>query len=94
MRRAASDETCQRDLTHTNHIIILRSLLVLIECNARDRRIVVEQNDLEALFLEVLNGFGVYHDLIRVGIIEGRVGSNSIRGVPVIECVELIEKEW
>ena len=50
---AARDQRCQRDLAHADHVIVLCGTCILIESNASDWSIVVEQDYFQALFLEV-----------------------------------------
>ena len=76
VHRAARDQRCQRDLAHTDHVIVLCGTCILIESNARDWSIVVEQDHFQALFLEVLNGFGVDHDFVAVSVVESWIGAH------------------
>ena len=73
---AARDQRCQRDLTHADHVVVLLSTCILIEGDACDWSIVIEQDNFQALFLEVLNCFGVNHDFVAVSVVETRVGAH------------------
>ena len=92
MHRAACRQRGKRHLAHSNHVIVL-SLASLVEGDTSNRGIVIEEDDLEALALEVVIRLGINQHLIRVSIVELRVESDLVGRVAIVECVELVEEE-
>ena len=92
MDGTACNELRKGNLTHAYHVVGF-SFRVRVERDTCDGGIVVEENDIQVLFLKVLDGLGVNKDLIRVGIVPAWVHTDGICGIPVIECVELVEEE-
>lgn len=72
MHRAACRQRGKGHLAHSNHVIVL-SLASLVEGDTSNRGIVIEEDDLEALALEVVIRLGINQHLIRVSIVELRV---------------------
>lgn len=90
MEGTTRHKALQWNLASSDHILTTASISRL----ARERRIVIEQNNFEILRLKVVNRPCIKCYFVRVRVVESWVYTSRVRTVSFVKCEKLVVKEW